>query len=166
MYSAAEAKKAPDMNEILSKAAKRALGGGIPGMVAMFIQVFALMWMRTTINYQYRYDHSSARTGSCYRMLVYLQQLWQASSSIQHVDVCCRHGGTMFGTFQKLYAEGGIPRFYRGLLPALIQVQLRSALIVLGSLPAVVSSTLISAALAPLVQLLVNMFIHPSRTHS
>lgn len=59
MYSAAEAKK-PDMNEILNKAAKRALGGGIPGMVAMFIQVFALMWMRTTINYQYRHaSHQS-----------------------------------------------------------------------------------------------------------
>jgi hypothetical protein len=52
MFSAAEAKKAPDLNEIVSKAAKRALGGGIPGMVA--IQVFSLMWMRTTINYQYR----------------------------------------------------------------------------------------------------------------
>jgi hypothetical protein len=30
------------------------MGGGIPGMIAMAIQVFALMWMRTTINYQYR----------------------------------------------------------------------------------------------------------------
>lgn len=60
MYSAAEAKKAPDMNEILSKAAKRALGGGIPGMVAMVIQVFALMWMRTTINYQYRYSNPNS----------------------------------------------------------------------------------------------------------
>jgi hypothetical protein len=29
----------------------------------------------------------------------------------------------MIGTMKKLYAEGGIPRFYRGLLPALIQVQ-------------------------------------------
>lgn len=34
----------------------------------------------------------------------------------------------MVGTLQKLYAEGGIPRFYRGLLPALIQVQLHFAL--------------------------------------
>jgi hypothetical protein len=60
MYSAAEAKKAPEMSEILNKAAKRALGGGIPGMLAMVIQVFALMWMRTTINYQYRHDHQHA----------------------------------------------------------------------------------------------------------
>jgi Mitochondrial carrier protein len=54
-------------------------------MAAMVIQVFSLMWMRTTINYQYR------------------------------------HGGTMVATLKKLYAEGGIARFYRGLLPALVQ---------------------------------------------
>jgi hypothetical protein len=76
----------PGVMEVLSNASKRALGGGIPGMLAMVIQVFALMWMRTTINYQYRY------------------------------------GGTMFGTLNKLYKEGGIARFYRGLLPALVQV--------------------------------------------
>jgi hypothetical protein len=49
-------------------------------------QVLSLMWLRTTINYQYR------------------------------------HGGTMVGALKVLYAEGGIPRFYKGLLPALIQV--------------------------------------------
>ena len=64
------------------------LRAGIPGMVAMIVQVLSLMWMRTTINYQYR------------------------------------HGGTMLQTFRKLYTEGGIPRFYRGLLPALVQVRL------------------------------------------
>ena len=55
-------------------------------MVAMVVQVLSLMWMRTTINYQYR------------------------------------HGGTMVQTFKKLYAEGGVARFYRGVLPALVQV--------------------------------------------
>lgn len=84
--AASSAAEPPPLGEVLQKAAKRALGGGIPGMVAMVIQVFSLMWMRTTINYQYR------------------------------------HGGTMFGTLSKLYKEGGIPRFYRGLLPALVQV--------------------------------------------
>merc|ERR1711933_135066 len=32
-----------------------------------------------------------------------------------------RYGGTMVETVKKLYAEGGIPRFYRGLAPGLIQ---------------------------------------------
>jgi hypothetical protein len=51
----------------------------------MGANVGALMWMRTTVNYQYR------------------------------------NGGTFFGALRVLYADGGIPRFYRGVLPALIQ---------------------------------------------
>ena len=37
---------------ILTKAGKRALGGGIPGFLAMIVQVVALMWLRTLVNYQ------------------------------------------------------------------------------------------------------------------
>jgi len=82
----AEAAKAPpSMSEILSKASKKALSGGIAGMGAQAINVLTLMWMRTIMNYQYRY------------------------------------GGTLGETVRKLYAEGGIPRFYRGLAPGLIQ---------------------------------------------
>eukprot|EP01134_Creolimax_fragrantissima_P004502 CFRG4502T1 len=43
------------LQEILSAAGKRALGGGFPGAAAMGIQVTSLMWLRTTMNYQYRY---------------------------------------------------------------------------------------------------------------
>jgi hypothetical protein len=56
-------------------------------MAAMVVQVMSLMWMRTTINYQYR------------------------------------HGGTMTHTMRTLYAQGGIFRFYQGVMPALIQVR-------------------------------------------
>lgn len=51
----------------------------------MAINVCSLMWIRTTVNYQYRY------------------------------------GTSMSEAFKTLYSQGGIPRFYRGLLPALIQ---------------------------------------------
>ena len=51
----------------------------------MFINVGTLMWLRTTVNYQYRYG-----TGT-------------------------------FTALRSLYAEGGIARFYRGVLPALFQ---------------------------------------------
>jgi hypothetical protein len=54
-------------------------------MGAQAINVLTLMWMRTIMNYQYRY------------------------------------GGTLGDTVKKLYAEGGIPRFYRGLAPGMIQ---------------------------------------------
>jgi hypothetical protein len=70
---------------IIQKAAKRAGQGGLAGAAAMGINVLSLMWLRTTINYQYRYGTSTTTA------------------------------------LKKLYADGGIPRFYRGLLPALIQ---------------------------------------------
>lgn len=81
-----ETKAAPlTPNEIFNKAAASAMRGGVAGACAMGANVACLMWMRTTINYQYR-------------------------------------NGTSFPTALKtLYADGGIPRFYRGVLPALIQ---------------------------------------------
>ena len=45
--------------EIFEKAKKRAFGGGITGAAAMAVQVGSLMWMRTTMNYQYRYGTST-----------------------------------------------------------------------------------------------------------
>jgi hypothetical protein len=41
--------------EIFQNAFKKAIGGGIPGAVAGVVQVLSLMWLRTVINYQYRY---------------------------------------------------------------------------------------------------------------
>lgn len=77
--------KKVDTQAILSKALKRAGQGGLAGAAAMGINVCSLMWLRTTINYQYRYGTSTTTA------------------------------------FKTLYADGGIPRFYRGLLPALAQ---------------------------------------------
>lgn len=48
----------PTITEILAMASKKALGGGLAGSLAGVIQVLALMWMRTTMNYQYRYGTS------------------------------------------------------------------------------------------------------------
>ena len=50
--------KALKLNQILIKAGKRGIGGGIPGAIAGVIQVLTLMWLRTIINYQYRYGTS------------------------------------------------------------------------------------------------------------
>lgn len=81
----ADSKPAPSFNEIMNKAGKQALSGGLAGMGAQAINVCTMMWMRTIMNYQYRY------------------------------------GGGMVDTTKKLWAEGGVPRFYRGLAPALFQ---------------------------------------------
>ena len=50
-----QSKEEESLGDVLRKAGKRALGGGIPGAAAMGIQVMSLMWLRTTVNYQYRY---------------------------------------------------------------------------------------------------------------
>ena len=72
-------------SDILNKSLNRALNGGAAGSAAMATQVVSLMWLRTTMNYQYR------------------------------------HGSNTLTALKTLYSDGGIPRFYRGLLPALIQ---------------------------------------------
>jgi len=46
---------AVDWNSIVQKASKRALGGGKAGASAAVIQVLSLMWLRTSMNRQYRY---------------------------------------------------------------------------------------------------------------
>lgn len=83
--SAPGAQPAPTIGSILSVAASKALSGGMAGACAMVLQVSTLMWMRTTMNYQYRY------------------------------------GTSTLTALKTLYADGGIPRFYRGIGPALIQ---------------------------------------------
>ena len=45
--SPAEAKE--PLSETLKKAGKKALGGGVAGAVAMFVNVGTLMWMRTCV---------------------------------------------------------------------------------------------------------------------
>lgn len=71
--------------ELMKKSLNRALGGGTAGAMAMGINVLTLMWLRTTVNYQYRYGTSTTTA------------------------------------LKTLYKAGGVPRFYRGLLPALFQ---------------------------------------------
>ena len=44
-----------DFSAILSKAGSKALGGGKSGAAAGVAQVLLLMWLRTTMNFQYRY---------------------------------------------------------------------------------------------------------------
>eukprot|EP01038_Epipyxis_sp_PR26KG_P008881 gene8881-11978_t len=48
-----------DYNSILSKAFSRALDGGTAGASAAVVQVLSLMWLRTALNYQYRYGNNT-----------------------------------------------------------------------------------------------------------
>lgn len=44
-----------DIKEIFSQATKKAISGGKAGATASVFQVLSLMWLRTSMNYQYRY---------------------------------------------------------------------------------------------------------------
>ena len=49
-------------NSIIKKSFNKAIGGGITGASAMGCQVLSLMWLRTTMNYQYRYGTKTLET--------------------------------------------------------------------------------------------------------
>lgn len=76
------------IDNIYNKAVKRALNGGVSGSAAMAFQVGSMMWLRTTLNYQYK------------------------------------NGTKFIPTIKTLYSQGGIPRFYQGVGPALLQAPL------------------------------------------
>jgi len=57
--SGSNGKQPQSLQVILASAGKKALGGGISGALAMVVQVVALMWMRTTINFQHKYGMST-----------------------------------------------------------------------------------------------------------
>jgi len=70
---------------VLRSSTSQALCGGLAGASAMALQITSLMWLRTIMNFQYRY------------------------------------GMTMREAMRNLYSQGGLPRFYRGIGPALVQ---------------------------------------------
>ena len=43
---------------VISRAKQKAISGGLSGLIAGAVQVVTLMWLRTTVNYQYRYGVS------------------------------------------------------------------------------------------------------------
>lgn len=53
--TALETSSSLTLNQIMYRAGKRGLGGGVPGAIAGAFQVVSLMWLRTIINYQSRY---------------------------------------------------------------------------------------------------------------
>eukprot|EP00635_Sarcinochrysidales_sp_CCMP3193_P014555 CAMPEP_0118890712 /NCGR_PEP_ID=MMETSP1166-20130328/1046_1 /TAXON_ID=1104430 /ORGANISM="Chrysoreinhardia sp, Strain CCMP3193" /LENGTH=322 /DNA_ID=CAMNT_0006829331 /DNA_START=319 /DNA_END=1287 /DNA_ORIENTATION=+ len=69
----------------LREVARKSLGGGVSGLIAMVAQVLCLMWLRTTVN----------------------------------VEMAT--GLSFSEALAKLYGEGGVGRFYRGLGAALLQ---------------------------------------------
>ena len=53
------AKEAPSHQSILQKASQKAFRGGVAGAAAMMFNVSTMMWVRTTVNFQYRYGYGT-----------------------------------------------------------------------------------------------------------
>lgn len=70
-----------DTKTLLSNAWSRALGGGVPGLFAMFFQVGSLMWLHTTLNYQYRYGTSTREALRALWMQGGIPRLYQGFSA-------------------------------------------------------------------------------------
>lgn len=62
--------------EILVKAGRKGLGGGVPGAIAGVVQVLTLMGLRTVINYQMRYGTTFFKA---------LDVLYKVSASYVHM---------------------------------------------------------------------------------
>ena len=62
----ARLKRTVSAHDVFKESMKRALGGGLAGAAAMVVQVTTLMWLRTTVMFQYRYGST---TGEALRNL-------------------------------------------------------------------------------------------------
>jgi hypothetical protein len=70
--------------EIYAKSKHKIINGGLAGSSAAVVQVTSLLWLRTTLNYQYT------------------------------------NGISTSNALKNLYKQGGVRRFYRGYVPALV----------------------------------------------
>ena len=109
-----------DTRAIIERAAKKAMSGGKAGAAAAVVQVFSLMWLRTTMNYQYRFGEQSCRYLTVTHYQVIMMRIWLPFLS--NICLFIFVGGTLSSSLKELYDEGGIPRLYQGLPFALLQV--------------------------------------------
>ena len=86
-------------NDILKKSFNRAIGGGISGLSAMIVQVSSLMWLRTIMNYQYRYGGNIKTTVSTLYNQGGLLRFYKGYSAAITIGPLSRFGDTAANTF-------------------------------------------------------------------
>lgn len=79
---------------ILREAGQKALGGGLAGALAMVIQVVALMWMRTTINFQHKYGMSTSEALAALYAQGGIARFYQGMSAAMFQAPLSRFGDT------------------------------------------------------------------------
>ena len=86
-------------DDIFKKSFNRAIGGGISGLSAMVIQVSSLMWLRTIMNYQYRYGGNLKNTISTLYNQGGLLRFYKGYSAAITIGPLSRFGDTAANTF-------------------------------------------------------------------
>ena len=88
----------------------KGLKGGKAGALAGLLQVITLMWLRTVVNYQYRYQVTMNEGIFLFCVLLFFKLLIHNI----YCTVCTV-------AFRELYADGGVLRFYKGIIFAVRQ---------------------------------------------
>ena len=92
-------------NDILNKSLSRAMGGGISGFSAMFIQVSSLMWLRTTMNYQYSNGGAFKNTISKLYKEGGIKRFYKGYPPAIIIGPLARFGDTAANSFATSYLE-------------------------------------------------------------
>ena len=97
-------------SDILHKAYKKAIGGGLAGSSAMVIQITSLMWLRTTMNYQYRYGGTFK--SSINKLYLYggLSRFYRGYSAAIAIGPLSRFGDTASNAYiLSLFENSSVP---------------------------------------------------------
>ena len=86
-------------DSILTKSINKAFKGGITGSSAMFIQVGSLMWLRTTMNYQYRYGTSMKQSFTTLYNDGGIRRFYRGYAPALLIAPLSRFGDTMTNTY-------------------------------------------------------------------
>ena len=84
-----------DFNEIL----KKSVGGGISGAAAMTVQDTSLMWLRTIMNYQYRYGTNTTQAMKKLYQDGRLLRFYRGYTPALMIGPLSRFGDTMTNTY-------------------------------------------------------------------
>ena len=91
----------PNMSDVL----KKSIGGGTAGAMAMTVQVSSLMWLRTTMNYQYRYGTSTNQALKTLYNNGGIRRFYRGYLPALAIGPLSRFGDTVTNTYALNYLE-------------------------------------------------------------
>jgi len=127
MTNASSKQSAPKpFAEVLREAGRKALGGGIAGALAMVIQVVALMWMRTTINFQHKYGMTTSEALATLYAQGGISRFYQGMSAALLQAPLSRFGDTAaYAGVQALLESAPIAAYFKTLCCSIVAALFR-----------------------------------------